>query len=282
MKTLRLPLLFIALFAIGSISAQAAELATAKALNVIGTVTKYTSAGSQSSLKSGDILKQGDSISVTALSSAQLVFSNGSILDIKENTSISITEFTQDGFGGNKTYEQLEADPSKSQVLLELNYGELDGHVKHLQQGSKFDIETPIGTAAIRGTQFTMKLMYNAERGEFLLVVKNKDGQVTNISRYTGKFEYDQAIGDKNYNRAINDETAEPIPGGHTIIIRLHKTDPYFDTIFNIMKNMAPQSNPPVIEDDVIKIYTPDDPGIQIVSPNTEAAPSTPPPPSQN
>lgn len=273
MKTLRIPFLFLALLAFGSISAQAAQLASAKALGVVGTVTKYTLDGGSSPLVAGEILKEGDSISVTALSEAEIVFSNGSTLTVKENTSISFAKMSQDAFGGGQTYEQLEADPSKSQVLLELNYGELDGHVKKLQVGSKFDVQTPIGTAAIRGTTFTIKLTYNAERGEFILVVKNKDGKVNIISRYAGSFEYDQAIGDKGYLGALSDDKEEAIPSKHTIIIRLHRGDPLFDDIFGIIKNYIPEDERPDPNDDdelIIKIVTPEDPGTQVVSPNTE------------
>lgn len=275
MKTLRIPFLFLALLAFGSISAQAAQLASAKALGVVGTVTKYTADGGNSPLVAGDILKEGDSISVTALSNAELVFSNGSTITIKENTSISIAKLSQDAFGSGQSYEQLEADPSKSQVLLELNYGELDGHVKKLQQGSKFDVHTPIGTAAIRGTKFTVKLKYNAERGEFTLVVKNKDGKVNIISRYAGSFEYDNAIGDKGYLSALSDDKEESIPSKHTVIIRLHRGDPFFEDLFQIIRNYIPEEDRPDPSDDdeiIIKIVTPDDPGTQVVSPNTESS----------
>jgi len=267
MKTIRLPLLLIAFFALGTFSLNAAQLATVKALNVTGTVTKYTEDGGNSPLQAGDILKAGDSVSVTALSSAKLAFSNGSIIDLQENTSVDIAEFTQDGFGGNQSYEQLEADPSKSQVVLELNFGELDGHVKKLQQDSKFDVRTALGTAVIRGTQFTVKLSYNAKRGEFLLGVKNKDGKVIINSRCAGNFEYDKTIGDKNYDSTVSKETNEFIPKTHTIIIRLNNRDPYFDTIWKQLK----QYFPPVEKPDLPRVPSPEpeDPGIQIVSPNT-------------
>lgn len=275
MKTLRLPLYFLAFLFIGSFSLSAAQLASAKALSVTGTATKYTADGNQSPLVAGDILKAGDSISVTALSSANLVFSNGSTIDVKENTSITITEFQQNSFGGNQSYEQLEADPSKSQVLLELNYGELDGHVRSLQSGSKFDIVTPIGTAAIRGTKFTVRLRYNAERGEFVLVVKNKDGKVSIISRYAGSFEYDQAVGEKGYDSALSDDTEEVIPQKHTIIIRINRRDPAFFPMFNLIESFIPEAERPDPSDDdeiIIKIITPEDPDIDIVSPNTASA----------
>ncbi len=271
MKNFRLPLALLAFLTMATFSANAAELASAKVLEVSGTVTKYTADGHKAQLAVGDILKQGDSISVTALSQAELVFSNGSELTINENTSISIAELSQESFSGNQSYEELEADPSKSQVLLELNYGELNGHVKKLQEGSKFNIETPLGTAAIRGTHYSVKLFYNEERGEFILIVGNSDGQVDIISRYIGEFEYGKGgIADKGYDSSVSDDTSDPIPEKHTIVIRLSKSDPYFDTLFELIKNYIPEEpRPGFIEIPLEKVFTPDDPGTQIVSPAT-------------
>ncbi|HKK19400.1 MAG TPA: FecR domain-containing protein [Opitutales bacterium] len=233
---------------IASVTAQGAQLASAKVVDVVGTVTKYSADGSQSPLKVGDLLKEGDSISVTALSEADLVFSNGSELTIEENTSVNIATLQQEPFSGNQSYEQLQADPSKSQTLLELNYGKLSGHVKELRSDSKFHVETPLGTAAIRGTQWSALLIYNAEREEFLLVVKNLDGLVDIISRYLGTIEYGEGnIGDKGYDSSIDEQTRELIPQDHTVVLRLRKSDPYFDDLLQIIKNYAPTGPKPVI-----------------------------------
>jgi len=241
-------LLAFAALIIATLPVHASQLASAKVTEVVGTVTKYDGAGNQAPLEVGDILKEGHSISVTALSQAKLVFSNGSELTIEENTSINIAKLQQDAFAGGKTYEQLEADPSKSQTLLELNYGELSGHVKKLRKDSSFYIETPLGTAAIRGTFFTMRLFYNVERGEFLLIVKNIDGLVDIISRYIGEFEYGEGnIGDKGYDSSITEDTTEAIPQDHTVVIRLHVNDPYFDDLFDLLKNYIPTGPRPVI-----------------------------------
>lgn len=268
MKTLNISILSLALLVIASVTAQAAQLASAKVISVVGTVAKYSPDGGNSQLKVGEILKEGDSISVTALSEAKLVFSNGSELTIEENTSIDIAKLQQDSFSGGMSYEQLQADPSKSQTLLSLNYGKLSGHVKKLKPDSSFNIETPLGTAAIRGTRWSALLIYNAERGEFLLTVKNFDGLVDIISRYIGQFEYGKGnIGDKGYDSGITETVKELIPKDHTIVIRLRKGDPYFDDLFNLIKNYIPTGPKPVItpggpfgDDD-------DDLGIIVVSP---------------
>lgn len=248
MKVHNIPILSLAFFMLASVAGQAAQLASAKVVDVVGTVTKYGAGGEQSPLQKGDILKEGDSVSVTALSRADLVFSNGSELTIEENTSVNIAKLQQEAFAGNKTYGQLQADPSKSQTLLELNYGKLNGHVKKLRADSRFDIETPLGTAAIRGTNWSALLIYNTERQEFLFSVKNFDGDVEVISRYLGTIEYGKGnIGDKGYDASIDEETREVIPEDHTVILRLRKGQPGFDELFDLIENTDPTKTQPVV-----------------------------------
>jgi hypothetical protein len=273
MKKFRTYLALVGLFILSALSINAAQLASAKVIEVIGTVTKDSEVGGKGPLRPGDILTQGDSISVTALSSAKLVFSNGSELTVKENTSVAITELAQDPFGGDNSYEQLEADPSKSQTLLELNYGEVSGHVKKLQQGSKFFIKTPLGTAAIRGTNFTVKLYYNPEIGEFLLQITNADGYVDVISSYDGDFEFGKGnISDKVYNSNLgSDRDPEPIPETKTVVIRLSRYDPSFTALFDMLKNYIPTEPSPGWIELAIPVVTPEDPGVTIVSPEDDA-----------
>lgn len=248
MKARKISILSLALIALLSLSAQAAQLATAKVVEVVGTVTKYSPDGQNNQLQTGDILKEGDSVSVTALSLAKLVFSNGSELTIEENTNVSIAKLQQDAFGGNKSYEQLQADPSKSQTLLELNYGKLNGHVKQLRSDSKFHVNTPLGTAAIRGTVWSMTFIYNAERGEFLLTVKNFDGLVDIISKYVGQFEYGEGnTGDKPYDAGVTEAVRELIPASYTIVIRINVNDPFFDELLYDNKEYIPSGPGPVI-----------------------------------
>lgn len=271
MKTLRIPFIVLCVLALSTSFVHAAQLASAKVLQVEGTVSKYAPDGSNIPLKAGDILVEGDRISATALSSAFLVFSNGSEITIEENTSLSINKLEQSPFSGSQSYEQLQADPSQSQSLLELNYGKLGFHVKKLQAGSTFNIETPMGTAAIRGTQGTLELYYNAERDEFILLVTNEDGLVDIISRYIGQFEYGNAnVGDKGYDSGISDDKAEPIPENHTITLRLHRGDPLFDDLFRVYENYIPTKPAPGDLPLPTPAFTPDDEGVIIVSPEDQ------------
>lgn len=274
MKTIKFSIISIFFLMTLSITAQAAQLATAKVVNVKGTVTAYYADGTKAPLKSGDILREGDSVSVTALSKAELVFSNGSELTVDENTSVNIATLQQEAFSGNQSYEQLQADPSKSQTLLELNYGKLSGHVKKLNSGSKFHVQTPLGTAAIRGTKWNMTLIYNEERKEFLLTVNNVDGAVDIISNYLGSIEYGQGnVGDKGYDSSLSEATEEAIPKNHTVVMRIQRGDPGFDDLFKLIKNFIPTGPKPVItpgpspDPDDDEDDDDDDFGIIVVSP---------------
>jgi len=284
MKNLTLPFAYFACLALlCGVGTQLAANPTgsAKVLAVEGTATAYDEGSTQGMpLSRGDILEQGVGISTSALSSVDLVFSNGSTLTVEENTSLTLTELQQQAYGGTATYEDLQADPSQSQTLLDLNYGSTRGEIKNLRPGSTFDINTPLGTAAIRGTIVRVELRYNAEREEFILDIFNEGGDVDILSKYLGRLEFGAGnVGDKGYDSSLSDVTAEPIPGGHRVIIRLSRQDPYFDDLIDRLSNVAPFKNsynfPPTGPDDPkspkggppAPEFTPDDPSTQVVSP---------------
>jgi len=274
MKTLRIPLTILCALFISTLSvhaAQLAQLASAKVMSVEGTVTKYAAAGGQTKLEAGDVLSRGDSISATALSSAELVFSNGSEVTVEENTSLTIAMLEQESFASGQSYEQLQADPSKSQTLLQLNYGELGFHVKKLQPGSSFDIETPLGTAAIRGTQGSVRLFYNAERNEFTFSATNIDGIVDIISRYSGGIEYGaNKIGDKSFNSSLDEAKALSLPQQHTVNIIISRDDSFFAEFFNRLQLFIPAGQGSGLIQLPDPQITPADPGVIVVSPEDQ------------
>ena len=192
MKILRIPFTLFCLLAISALSSHAAELATAKVLSVSGTVIKteggggsFKVGGRESPLKAGDILREGDRIHSTEGSKVFLVFSNGSEITLFQNSSLSIVDLEQEPYTSKRVYNELEADPSKSQTLLELDYGQLDGHVKKLSNTSSFNIETPLGTAAIRGTRFSISLLFTGNK--LILSVSNFDGLVDILTKSSSK-----------------------------------------------------------------------------------------------
>jgi len=224
-----------------------AELASAKVIATTGTVTKYNSSG-QTRIAPGAILKEGDSLTTGPLGSTKLIFSNGSELTVKANSSFEITELQQEAFNSSNSYEQLQADPSRSQTLLELNYGELEGHVKKLRSDSKFHIQTPLGTAGIRGTRWSATLIYNAVRGEFTLTVTNFDGLVDIMSRYAGGVTFtSDKTATKSVNPTLSEVVTEQLPQDHTISLTIAKGDPGFDQLINLIQNIPPNTPTPVI-----------------------------------
>jgi len=145
----------------------------------------------------------------------------------------------------------------------------VSGNVKQLSAGSKFNIETPLGTVAIRDNKFSVETHHNVERGEFVLIVHNKDGKVDIISGYIGSFEYSRSnIAEKGFNIDAPHQTSESIPPAHIIVIRLSKLDPHYDRIINARKNYPPaqsRSTQPELE----PVVTPEDKEVMIISPNT-------------
>ena len=293
MKNARLLLALLAIFGLSAFTANAAELASAKVLSVTGFVNSYIPNGSekptgalgispsdtqvnatQRQVAIGDILKREDSIVTAVLSSAHMVFSNGSELTVNENTSVTVTELAQEAFSGNKSYEQLQADPSKSQTLLTLNYGKVNGHVKQLREGSIFYIQTPLGTAAIRGTKFAAELRHNIARREFVLIVKNMDGKVDILSRYAGTIEYGRGnVGDKGFESG-GSESSEAIPPAHTVVIRISEDDADYGAIIDRLKNYSPAQSEDTQPEIIIlpPPPTPEDNDTVIASPNQPAS----------
>ena len=232
MRKTYLHFFLLGLFGLSVATANAAQLASAKVLSVSGTVTSYTEGGAETPLQAGAILTQGASICTKPSSQAELVFSNGSELTVMENSRLTLAELSQEAFGGTKSYEQLQADPSRSQTLLKLNYGKTSGHVKKLSDGSQFLIESPLGTAAIRGTNFTIALNFNPTTGLYSIQVSNHDGLVDLITKAEGSKEN----GDYDPNAA---ETSTPIPAGQEFAVSISADDPNFGTVIEQMINLT-------------------------------------------
>jgi hypothetical protein len=286
MKTLRIPFTLFCLLAISALSAHAAELATAKVLSISGTVVKTEGGGvikvggRESSLKVGDILREGDRINTTDGSKVFLVFSNGSEVTLYQNSSLSIVELEQEPYTSKRVYNELVADPSKSQTLLELDYGQLDGHVKKLSNTSSFSINTPLGTAAIRGTRFSISLGFSG--GKFTLSISNFDGLVDLITQTSAAvITGDTGDGEGNNFDGGQDAATTPIPAGGDCDVSASPGNPVLNAIVSGL-SAAPGLDVSLSADGTLKVeidvstiipapvITPDpvtDPGVIVVSP---------------
>ena len=94
-------------------------------------------------LKKGDLLGQGDTLITGKYSVAKLVFADGSVVDVQQNSKITIYSSYQ--YAGMGTYV----------ILLKLQAGktEVSANPNHVP-GNSVQIQTPSAIAAVRGTQF--------------------------------------------------------------------------------------------------------------------------------
>ena len=132
------------------------EAGTIKAFRVSGDVQLLDeSTGASSPLEEGQTFSQGYTVTTAVDSSVVLLFSNGSSIILNADTILSVAKFLQEPYDpGLGDYSELDADPSQSDTLLKMDYGDIIGNVKRLRSLSLYLIETPVGIAGIRGTTY--------------------------------------------------------------------------------------------------------------------------------
>lgn len=241
-------LVFSGILALLAQAVQAAPLANAKILNLGGTVTIHQGAdiASATALKVGDIIKQGDVVSTGSQSTVKIAFSNGSVIDLDPNSQVQLELVVQKPYKGQKTYQNLDRDPSQSVTLLNLNYGSLFGHVKKLTNASKFNVKTPLGVTVVKGTRFRVGFSYDSLSNYFRFVTNNIDGivdvvtvpEVDNIDYgMQNNVEVKLSTADYENLKAIG------IPPAHMISIVLSSNDPKSEEYVDFDKNLAPGSD---------------------------------------
>ena len=126
-----------------------------------GAVAYQQEGGKSEGASEGDRITEGFTVTTGKGSSVVLLFSNGTTLRLAEGSILHITEFEQEAFKINSdAFKTLEAEPTASVVTLKLDKGELISEAKapNREEGSSFEISTPVGTADIRGASFIIKV----------------------------------------------------------------------------------------------------------------------------
>jgi hypothetical protein len=101
----------------------------------------------------GAAIPDGHTVKTGEKGKATFLLSNGTVFTVAPKSEMAIAEFTQEPFKAtNEKISEMETEPSISKVTLKLNYGKLVTDVKKLNKGSSFTINSPIGSAGIRGT----------------------------------------------------------------------------------------------------------------------------------
>ena len=127
-------------------------------------VVKVQKTSNQQFLPAADIvvgaaITDGHTVITEDQSKAILLFSNGSMTTLDSNATLTIETFDQKAFKPTEqTIADLAAEPSSSQTKLKLEQGNLFFKVKTLAATSSYEIDSPIGTAGIRGTGGEMKV----------------------------------------------------------------------------------------------------------------------------
>ena len=141
----------------------------------------------------GESISKGSTIITGSNSEADLLFTNGSLAKLGAESKIVLSVFWQKSFQPSpKKVTQLEEEVSSSRVALKLEIGDLVVDVKKLNKDSSFMVESQLGVAGIRGTQFGMSV----------------DSKSTELAVLEGK------VGFKDANQQTeNVETAQKIVG---------------------------------------------------------------------
>jgi hypothetical protein len=150
----------------GLLQAQAMSPGKVQAFIVQGDVQLVAKDGTASPLARGQQFEEGSVVKAGPNGMALLVFSNGATMKVLQSCQLSIDKFQQASFdeGAEGTFLRLSKDPSKSTTTLDLRNGTLQGEVKQLNQaaGSTFTVNTPAGSAGIRGTIVSISVVRNA------------------------------------------------------------------------------------------------------------------------
>jgi hypothetical protein len=100
--------------------------------------------------------------------STSLLFSNGTLITVKPGSRFYLRKFAQKAFSTDHNLKPstLEEEPSKSELLAHLDFGNLIVKVPKLAKGSSMIVSSPLGTAGIRGTMFQLVAVRNPVTGD--------------------------------------------------------------------------------------------------------------------
>jgi hypothetical protein len=178
---------FISLVFLQNIYSQEKEISDPKGAIIIADVKGAVSVISnatgkplpQQDVQAGKLIFDGHTIKTTGKDSKiVLLLSNGTVTTLKADSVLNIKKFTQAKFNPGATkLAELKGEPSSSDTLINLNIGDMVVDIKKLDKKSNFNIESPVGTAGIRGTRIGMNIQ-QAPGGGFTSKVTVPEGIV--------------------------------------------------------------------------------------------------------
>ena len=116
--------------------------------------------GSTPPIRVGDLLPLGSTLKTPTDSTLKLLFANGAILILQPRSQLRLAHFASKDSLQN-TVQSRPSEQSKSHTDLDLPVGAVLLDVPPLKKESKFQVTTPLGTAALRGTRFYVSVRNN-------------------------------------------------------------------------------------------------------------------------
>jgi len=110
------------------------------------------------SVAAGKILSDGHTVKTGPNGKVILLFSTGTVTTLKPDSTLNIKKFTQGKIPAGTNLNAIKEEPSASDVLIDLNVGDMVVDIKKLKKESSFNIDSPVGTAGIRGTRVGMNI----------------------------------------------------------------------------------------------------------------------------
>ncbi len=141
-------------------------------------------------LTAGEIVLQGSTIVSGKNSEVDLLFTNGTSAKIGQNSKLTISAIWQKDFKESKRkVADINEETSPTRIDLDLEIGDLIVDVKKLKKESSFRVNSPLGVAGIRGTQFRIfseneKVELSVLKGEVSFWDQNnEENKITNSEK---------------------------------------------------------------------------------------------------
>jgi len=186
-----------------------------KIYRVTGRVTwKDFEGNDRGQLLRGQVMHEGASIITGIQSSASIMLSNGSLINLGGLSYLEFEIYAQEPYDFAKgMYLTLEEDPSLSKCHLNLWKGELLAVVPKLRDDSVFQIEGPYGTIQIARGIYYFGMGYDKDTGDCILHVGTIRGVATLDTPVEDKLEFnDQSVAKSLFNPYLGSKLYEIPP----------------------------------------------------------------------
>ena len=197
-------------------------------------------------LKAGEIVLQGSTIVSGKNSEVDLLFTNGTSAKIGPDSKLTISAIWQKSFQeSEKKVSDIKEETSATRIDLDLEIGDLIVDVKKLKKESSFRVNSPLGVAGIRGTQF--RIFSESEKVELSVLEgkvsfwdqSDREKEISNSEKLV--FE----INDKPRLKPLNQKEKQTIQRGITSLKK--STETY--NLTNLVNMLGAKAKPTKIED---------------------------------